>query len=129
MGGCLVAWVFPSFHVLGGTMGGFLVAWVFPSFHFYLFLKTLLRIMCSFRVSAREKDKKKLKKDEKLLEISITISVGCFNIPTKLLAIVEKFIEDRCVSGLCALERGRSFSRIHLQMVCKTGSQVWILFL
>jgi hypothetical protein len=79
-------------------MGGFLVAWVFPSFHFYLFLKTLLRITCSFRVSTKEKGKMKLKKDEKLLEISITISVGCSNIPTKMLAIVEKFIEDKCVS-------------------------------
>jgi hypothetical protein len=50
-----------------------------------------------------------LKKDEKLLKISITLSAGCSDIPTKILAIVEKFIEDRCVSGLCALERGRSF--------------------
>jgi hypothetical protein len=58
-------------------MGDFWVAWVFPSFHFYLFLKTLLKIMCYFRISTREKGKKKLKKDEKLLKISITISVGC----------------------------------------------------
>jgi hypothetical protein len=70
--------------------------------------------MCSFKVSTREKGKKKLKKDKKLLEITITISVGCFHIPTKMLAIVEKFIEDRCVSRLCALEKGGSFSRLHL---------------
>jgi hypothetical protein len=77
--------------------------------------------MCSFRVSTREKDKMKLKKDDKLLEISITISVRCFNIPTKMLAIMKKFIEDKCVSRLNPLERGRSFSRLHLQMVCRIG--------
>jgi hypothetical protein len=52
-------------------------------------------------------------KDEKLLEVNITISVGCFDIPTKMLAIMEKFIKDRCVLGLCALERGGSLSKLH----------------
>jgi hypothetical protein len=66
--------------------------------------------MCSFKVFARNKGKKKLKKDEKLLEVSITISVGCYDIPTKMLAIMEKFIEDRCVLGLCVLEKGGSRS-------------------
>jgi hypothetical protein len=65
------------------------------------------------------KGKKKLKKDEKLLEVSITISVGCCDIPTKMLVIMEKFIKDRCVSRLCALERGGNLSRLHLQMVCR----------
>jgi hypothetical protein len=52
--------------------------------------------MCSFKVYAREKGKKKLKNDDKLLEVNITISVGCSDIPTKMLAIMEKFIEDIC---------------------------------
>jgi hypothetical protein len=66
--------------------------------------------MCFLKVFARNKGKKKLKKDEKLLEVSITISAGCCDIPTKMLAIMEKFIEDKCVSGLCVLERGGSRS-------------------
>ncbi len=40
--------------------------------------------MCFLKAIAREKGKKKkLKKDEKLLEIVITISVGCFDILTQ----------------------------------------------
>ncbi len=58
-------------------------------------------------------------KDEKLLEVNITISVWCFDIPTKMLTIMEKFIEDRCVLGLCALERGGSLSKLHFWMVCR----------
>jgi hypothetical protein len=65
-----------------------------------------------------EKGKKKLK-DEKLLEVNITISVWCFDIPTKMLIIMEKFIKDRCVLGLCVLERGGSLSKFHFQMVCR----------
>jgi len=46
--------------------------------------------MCFLKAIAREKGKKKkLKKDEKLLEIVITISVACFDILTKMLAIME----------------------------------------
>jgi len=70
--------------------------------------------MCSFTIFLREKGKFFLKKDEKLLEVNITISVGCFDIPTKMLAIMEKFIKDNCVSGLCVLERAGSFSKLHL---------------
>jgi hypothetical protein len=73
--------------------------------------------MCSLKVFAKKKGKKKLKKDEKLLEVNITINVGCFDILTKMLATMEKFTEDRCALGLCALERGRSLLRLHLQML------------
>jgi hypothetical protein len=73
---------------------------------------------CSLKVSTREKGKKKLNKDDKLLEISIVISVGCSNIPTKMLVIMEKFIEDKCVLGLCALEKGGSISKLHLSKWC-----------
>jgi len=45
--------------------------------------------MCFLKAIAREKGKKKLKKDEKLLENVITISAGCFDILTKMLAIME----------------------------------------
>jgi hypothetical protein len=104
----------------GGGCGG--TAWVVflvaGSSHVFIFtclwLKTLLKMM----VFARNKGKKKLKKDEKLLEVGITISVGCCDISTKMLAMMKKFIEDRCVSRLCALERGGSLSRLHLQMMC-----------
>ncbi len=70
--------------------------------------------MCSFTIFLREKSKFFLKKDDKLLEVNITISVGCFDIPTKMLAIMKKFIKDKCVSRLCVLERGGSFSKLHL---------------
>jgi hypothetical protein len=75
--------------------------------------------MCSLKVFAKKKGKKKLKKYEKLLEVSITINAGCFDILTKMLAIMEKFIKDICALGLCVLERGRSLLRLHLQMVCR----------
>jgi hypothetical protein len=77
--------------------------------------------MCSLKVLkvyTREKGKKKLK-DEIFLEVNITISVGCFDIPTMMLVIMEKFIEDRYVLGLCVLERGGSLSKLHFQMVCR----------
>jgi hypothetical protein len=32
---------------------------------------------------------------------------------------MENFIKEKCVSGLCALERGGTLSRFYLQMVCK----------
>jgi hypothetical protein len=70
------------------------------------------------KVYTKDKSKKKLK-NEKLLEVNIAINVGCFDIPTKMLAIMEKFIEDRCVLGLCALEKGGSLSKLHFQMVCR----------
>jgi hypothetical protein len=38
--------------------------------------------MSSFKASTKEKGKRKLKHDDKLLEvINITINVGCFDIP------------------------------------------------
>ncbi len=67
--------------------------WLLGSSHLFIFtcfwLKIWLKIMCFLKAIAREKGKKKLKKDEKLLEIVITISVGCFDILTKMLAIME----------------------------------------
>jgi hypothetical protein len=48
------------------------------------------------------------------LEVNITISVGYFDIPKNMLAIMEKFIEDKCVLGFCALEKEGSLSRLHL---------------
>jgi hypothetical protein len=77
--------------------------------------------MCSLKVLKvykKIKEQKKLK-DEKLLEVNITINVGCFDIPTKMLAIMKKFIKYRCVLRLCALERGGSLSKLHFQMVCR----------
>jgi hypothetical protein len=44
---------------------------------------------------------------------------GCFDILTNMLAIMEKFIKDKCVLVLFALERGGSLSRLHLYMVCR----------
>jgi hypothetical protein len=41
-------------------------------------LKTLLKIRYSIQISTREKGNFFLKKDEKNLEVSITISVGVF---------------------------------------------------
>jgi hypothetical protein len=70
--------------------------------------------MCFLKVSTREKGEKKLKKDDKLLKVNITTNMGCSDIPTKMLAITEKFTEAVYMSRLCALERGRSLSRLHL---------------
>jgi hypothetical protein len=68
------------FFFLGGP---WVVFWLLGYSYLFIFtclwLKTMLRIMCSFKVSTREKGKKKLKKDKKLLEITITISVGVFS--------------------------------------------------
>jgi len=53
---------------------------------------------------ARDKGKRKLK-DEKLLEISIPINVGCSIIFGETLVIMERFMEDIGVLGLYALEK------------------------
>jgi len=74
--------------------------------------------MYSLKAFARQKGKRKLK-NEKLLEISITITIGWFNIFGEMLLIMEKFIEDLSVLGLCALERQGNFPKPHLQMVCR----------
>jgi hypothetical protein len=74
--------------------------------------------MYSLKAFARQKGNRKLK-NEKLLEISITINVGWSNIFGKMSFIMEKFIDDLGVLGLCALERKGNFSKPHLQMVCK----------
>ncbi len=95
------------FSFIFGFMGGFLVAWVFQSFHLYLFLvEDFVKNHVFFKTSGREEGKKKLKKDKKLLEVSIIISARCFYIPTKMLAIMEKFIKNRCLRIVLQREAG-----------------------
>ncbi len=95
-----------------------MVFWLLGYSRFFIFtclwLKTLLKIRCFIKVSTRDKCKKKLKKDEFFLEINVIVSVGCFDIPTKILAMMEKFIKEKCVLVLCVLERGGNLSRLHL---------------
>jgi hypothetical protein len=73
--------------------------------------------MYSLKAFIRQKGKRKLK-NEKLLEISLTIIVEWFNIFGEMF-IMEKFIEDVGVLGLCALERQGKISKPHLEMVCR----------
>jgi hypothetical protein len=49
------------------------------------------------------------------LEVSIVINVECSNILGEVLGIMEKFIEEKCVSRLGALERRGILLRLHLQ--------------
>jgi hypothetical protein len=51
--------------------------------------------------------------------VSIRISVGCFDILGEMLGMMEKFIMERCMLGLCVLDRGGTLSRLHLQIICK----------
>jgi hypothetical protein len=53
------------------------------------------------------------------IRVSIRISVGCFDILGEMLGMMEKFIMERCMLGLCVLGRGGTFSRLHLQIICK----------
>ncbi len=72
----------------------FFVAWVFRSFHLYLSLvEDFVENHVFLKTSTREEGKKKLKNDKKLLEVSIIISARGFYIPTKMLAIMEKFVK------------------------------------
>ncbi len=88
----------------------FFAAWVFQSFHLYLFLvEDFVENHVFLKTSTREEGKKILKNDKKLLEVSIIISARGFYIPTKMLAIMEKFIKNRCVLGLCFGEKRESF--------------------
>jgi len=90
-------------------MGGFFVAWVFRSFHLYLFLvEDFVENHVFLKTSTKEEGKKKLM-NKKLLEVSIIISARGFYILTKMLAIMEKFIKNRCVLGLCFGEKRESF--------------------
>jgi hypothetical protein len=65
--------------------------------------------MASLKASARENGKKKLKKYDKLLEVSVIISVGCFDNSAVMFHIMEKFLVESCALALCALERRKSF--------------------
>ncbi len=51
--------------------------------------------------------------------VSIRISVGCFDILGERLGMMEKFIMERYMLGLCVLDRGGTLSRLHLQIICK----------
>jgi hypothetical protein len=55
----------------------------------------------------------------KLLEAYVTIVVGRFDVNPCLLFKMEMFIKKKCVVGFLALERGRTLSHHHMQMVVK----------
>jgi len=98
------------------------IFWEGGGFFFFLFvLKTILIIslicvastlgsslLLKLLQEKREKQKK-LKNYDKLLEVSIIISVGCLDNSTMMFNIMEKFTKERCVLALCALERRKSF--------------------
>ncbi len=48
----------------------------------------------------------------------MTINVGFFNIPRKMLGTMEKFIEHNYVPWLCVLKKRWNLLRFHLQMTC-----------
>jgi len=54
--------------------------------------------------------------DDKHFEDSITIIVGASNIFTNMFIMMEKFINERCVSKLYALQTRRTLSRFYMQM-------------
>ncbi len=54
--------------------------------------------------------------NDKNFEDNITIIVGASNIFTNMFVMMEKFINERCVSKLYALVRGGILSRFHMQM-------------
>jgi hypothetical protein len=43
------------------------------------------------------------------LEVTITICVGCFNIPKKVLSLLKKFKEEKYVLGMYVLHRREVF--------------------
>jgi len=55
----------------------------------------------------------------KQLELSVTISVGDFDIDIACLKKMQDFLETECISGLCSIGRGGALSRLRLQMVCQ----------
>jgi hypothetical protein len=57
-----------------------------------------------------------IKNNDKLFEVSITIIVGCSNIFTNMSIMIKKFIDERCMYKVYALERQGIFSGFHMQM-------------
>jgi len=51
-------------------------------------------------------------------KVNVAISVGSFDIYIDLLEIMDEFIENNCIFGLCPIKKGGSLSRLHIQMVC-----------
>ena len=49
-------------------------------------------------------------------EVSVTITGGSFDIDPAKLGEMEVFLEECCLAGMFALERGGSVSRLHLQV-------------
>lgn len=87
----------------------FLICFENYYYHFPCLCCFYLRILASLKAFAREKGKKNLKNYDKLLEVSIIISVGCLDNSTMMFNIMDKFTKERCVLALCALERRKSF--------------------
>jgi hypothetical protein len=60
-----------------------------------------------------------MKDSKNLLKGSMTIVVGGSNANLNLLSSMEVFIIKKCVVRFCTLDRGGTFSHLHIQMVVK----------
>ncbi|KAI5075760.1 hypothetical protein GOP47_0009836 [Adiantum capillus-veneris] len=58
-------------------------------------------------------------KSSRLMEVSVTVSVGGCDIDVALLASMHAFLERDTAAGLCALERGGTLFHLHFQMVMR----------
>jgi hypothetical protein len=61
--------------------------------HFFFFVYFELKVNYFLKASPRKKDKRKPKHGDKHFKVSMTINVGFFNIPKKMLGTMEKFVE------------------------------------
>ncbi|MCO5600128.1 hypothetical protein L7F22_054236 [Adiantum nelumboides] len=74
----------------------------------------------SQRLSCR--GRKEEEKAHRVMEASITISVGGGDIDVGLLACVQTFLESETLAGICSVERGGTLLHLHLQMVVRMWS-------
>ncbi|MCO5549477.1 hypothetical protein L7F22_002948 [Adiantum nelumboides] len=68
----------------------------------------------------------KLEKPQKVMEASVTISVGGGDVDVGLLACMQEFLEKKTLAGICSVEHGRTLLHLHLQMVVRMWSTLFI---
>ncbi len=82
------------FYFLGSLMGFCLLECSHPFIFTCLSFKIWLKIMCFLKAFAREKGKKKLRNMKYFWKLTSQLMWGILTYPTKMLAIMEKFIEE-----------------------------------
>ncbi|KAI5076075.1 hypothetical protein GOP47_0008140 [Adiantum capillus-veneris] len=72
------------------------------------------------RISEEEKMARRERgKPKKMLELSVTVSIGGSDIDVALFPRLKMFLEEEAIAGMCSIERGGTVFHLHFQMVVR----------